>query len=81
MTLPSSAELRVRTARPDVVVGALSPEMSEKIPRTKVAVEERNGEVWVRIEAEDHTALRAALNSYIRWTNVAEEMAKEARKR
>lgn len=32
----------------------------------------------IRIEADDQNALRAALNSYIRWTNVAEETAREA---
>jgi tRNA threonylcarbamoyladenosine modification (KEOPS) complex Pcc1 subunit len=79
--LTSRAELTVRTDRPDVVAGALSPELAERIPRTKVAVERREGEVVISIEADDHAALRAALNSYIRWTNVAEETAKEAGRR
>jgi len=35
----------------------------------------------VKIEADDQNALRAALNSYIRWMNVAAETAKEAEKR
>ncbi len=81
MTLTSSAELVVRTKRPDVVAGALSPELTERIPRTNVTVEKRDEEVVIRIEAEDQNALRAALNSYIRWTNVAEETAEEARGR
>ena len=78
MTLTSRAELTVRTEKPDVIAGALSPELAERIPRTRVSVETREGEVSIRIEAEDQNALRAALNSYIRWTNVAEETAKEA---
>lgn len=78
MTLSSRAELVVRTDRPDVVAGALSPELTERIPRTNVAVERSDGAVVIRIEADDQNALRAALNSYIRWTNVAEETAKEA---
>ena len=78
MTLTSRAELTVRTDRPDVVAGALSPELTERIPRTSVSVERRDDAVMVRIEADDQNALRAALNSYIRWTNVAEETAKEA---
>jgi tRNA threonylcarbamoyladenosine modification (KEOPS) complex Pcc1 subunit len=79
--LPSRAELIVKTERPDVVAGALSPELAEHIPRTKISVESRAGEVAITIEADDQTALRAALNSYIRWTNVAEETAKEAGRR
>ena len=78
MTLTSRAELTVRTETPDVIAGALSPELAERIPRTKVSVERREGEVLIRIEADDQNSLRAALNSYIRWTNVAEETAKEA---
>jgi tRNA threonylcarbamoyladenosine modification (KEOPS) complex Pcc1 subunit len=81
MTVPSRAELRLRTESPDVVAGALSPEIAETIPRTRVQVEALEGEVVIRIEADDNSALRAALNSYIRWTNVAEETAREARGR
>lgn len=81
MTVPSRAELRLRTERPDVVAGALSPELAERIPRTRVQVERLEDEVVIRIEADDNNALRAALNSYIRWTNVAEETAREARGR
>jgi len=72
------AELRFATDHPDVVVKALSPEMSERIPRTKVEVLGGEREVVIRIDADDLTSLRAALNSYIRWAHVAEETAKEA---
>jgi len=78
MTLTCKAELEVQTDHPDVVVNALSPELNERIPRTKVEVSGAEGKVLIRIEADDQTALRAALNSYIRWTNVAEETAEEA---
>lgn len=80
MTLPSRAELRFRTERPDVVSGALSPELAERIPRTRVSVKSLEGEVVVEIEADDQNALRAALNSYIRWADVADRTAKEAGK-
>lgn len=80
MTLTSTAELTIRTEHAGIVAGALSPELSERIPRTKVSVEKREHEVLVCIEADDQTALRAALNSYIRWANVAEETAEEAKR-
>ena len=76
--MTSRAELTVRTPYSEVVQGSLSPELGEKIPRTRVEVERRENEIVIRIEADDQTALRAALNSYIRWMNVAEETAKEA---
>ena len=76
--MTSRAELILRTPYSKVIEGSLSPELGEKIPRTKISVETREQEIVVRIEADDHNALRAALNSYIRWMNVAEETAKEA---
>jgi KEOPS complex subunit Pcc1 len=78
MTLTSKAELTVRTEHAEVIAGSLSPELGEKIPRTSISVERRGKELVVKIEADDQNALRAALNSYIRWMNVAEETAKEA---
>ena len=75
--MTNRARLTFRTGHTDVVARALSPELAERIPRTKISVEEREGEVLIDIEAEDRTALRAALNSYIRWANVAEETAEE----
>ena len=76
--MTSRAELILRTPYSKVIEGSLSPELGEKIPRTKISVETHEQEIVVRIEADDHNALRAALNSYIRWMNVAEETAKEA---
>ncbi len=81
MTLTSRAELTIKTRFADVIAGSLSPELGEKIPRTSISVERRGDELAVKIEAEDQNALRAALNSYIRWMNVAEETAKEALRR
>jgi KEOPS complex subunit Pcc1 len=81
VTVTSTAELTVRTPYAHVIQGSLSPELGERIPRTIVRVEKREDEVVVKIEADDQNALRAALNSYIRWMNVAEETAKEAVRR
>jgi len=79
--LTSRAELTVKTPYSQVIQGSLSPELGERIPRTRIEVERREDEIMVKIEADDQNALRAALNSYIRWMNVAEETAKEAVRR
>jgi len=79
--MTSRAELSLETSHARIVSGALSPEITERIPRTKVMVESDDKHVLVKIEADDHNALRAALNSYIRWMSVAEETAKEALRR
>jgi len=78
--LTSRAELTIRTRNAGVVLGALSPEMSERVPRTTVEVVAGEGEVTIKVEAEDLASMRAALNSYIRWADVAEETAEEAKR-
>lgn len=80
MTLACRAELTFRTLNADAVAGSLSPETAERIPRTRIEVERGEGEVTIRVEAQDLASLRAALNSYIRWANVAEETAEEAKR-
>ena len=49
---------------------ALSPETQRTIPRTKVKVREKGGLLTIDIEAQDVNALRAAVNSYLRWVTV-----------
>lgn len=52
---------------------ALSVESNREIPRTKVEV--RGGDALeIKILAEDLHALRAALNSYMRWLKLAMEV-------
>jgi KEOPS complex subunit Pcc1 len=77
MTLTDRATITLRSDDAEVVRRALSPELAETIPRTRVSVSGSDREVVIEIEADDLASLRAALNSYIRWGNVAEETAKE----
>ena len=52
------------------VFKALSVESGREIPRTKVKIE--GGEsLKITIKADDVHALRAALNSYLRWLQLA----------
>lgn len=55
----------------DVVFKSLSPEMDRKIPRTKVNFKEDGGKIVIEIQAQDVSALRAAINSYMRWMKVS----------
>lgn len=58
------------------VYGAISPEAGREIPRTKVAAELDGCKMVLRLQATDLSALRAAVNSYLRWIKIAEEMNK-----
>ncbi|MCK4614577.1 MAG: hypothetical protein KAU14_07230, partial [Thermoplasmata archaeon] len=42
--------------------------------RTKIELEMRDNELFLVITAKDSTALRAGINSYLRWLNEALEV-------
>ena len=58
------------------VYGAISPEVGREIPRTKVTASLDGGRMVLRLQASDLSALRAAINSYLRWVKIAEDMNK-----
>lgn len=58
------------------VYGAISPEAGRQIPRTKVTANLDGNKMVLRLQATDLSALRAAINSYLRWVKIAEEMNK-----
>ena len=64
---------RARLVLPGVeeVYRALAVEAERSVPRTRGNVRYEREEIEVLVEAEDTTALRAALNSYLRWYDLA----------
>ena len=50
-----------------VVVGSLKLETGRAVPKTQVNIYETDVGAALEIEAETTNALRAALNSYLRW--------------
>ncbi len=60
-----------------VVASSLLPETDRKIPRTKVQVNENGNALSLVISAKDTSALRAAINSYLRWISVGIETYNE----
>lgn len=73
-----TATLRLSGAGAETLLRSISPEAGREIPRSRVRGQMEEGELVLRIEADDLAALRAALNSYIRWMIVAEDMSKMA---
>ena len=54
-----------------VVYDALSPEIKNRIPKTKVKVNLEKTVLKLEVEADDISSLRATSNSYLRWINTA----------
>jgi len=51
----------------EVILHALSPEASQKIPKSETELSVKGTTLTLRIGAEDLSSLRAACNSYLRW--------------
>lgn len=71
--LVESAEAEIRVEAPgevaDILLGALQPEAERpSSARSRVSMEAGGRWLTILISASDIAALRAALNSYLRWT-------------
>jgi KEOPS complex subunit Pcc1 len=60
-----------------VVRDALSPEAGRDVPKARVSVSGLGRRVLITIDADDTGALRAAVNSYLRWSEVAARVRQE----
>lgn len=69
------ATLSVRSPYASMVAQAIGPEAGREIPRTRAEVGRGEGSMTLVLDADDLSALRAALNSYIRWMSIAENMS------
>ncbi len=74
MSRMPKAILRFISPNAPVVSGSLAPEVGREIPRTRVSMETAPGQVTLRVEATDVSALRAAINSYLRWMKISEDV-------
>jgi len=54
-----------------IVVAALSPEITHKIPKSTVSFSVEDKKLTLTIETDDVSSLRAASNSYLRWIQTA----------
>ena len=72
----AEALFRFTTSHAAAIYAALSPELPDEVnPRsTTQCWLEGNDTLVLKVEADDTSSLRAALNMYLRLVNVADEM-------
>lgn len=58
---------------------ALDPEAGRDVPKARVTVAGGPQRVSITIDADDTSALRAAVNSYLRWADVAARVYREVK--
>jgi len=60
-----------------VVYQALRPETGRDVPKARVSMRSARNRLTLTIDADDTSALRAAVNSYLRWADVAARVRRE----
>jgi len=60
-----------------VVYEALRPEAGRDVPKARVSMRSARNRLTLTIDADDTSALRAAVNSYLRWADVAARVRRE----
>ena len=63
-----------------MVYEALRPETGRDVPKAHVSMVSRRNRLTLGIEADDTSALRAAVNSYLRWADVAVRVGREVKR-
>jgi KEOPS complex subunit Pcc1 len=56
------------------IMPVLSPEIGRELPRTESSISADGDEVTIKVVAKDASAMRAALNSYLGWIRITENM-------
>jgi len=59
----------------DIIASSLLPESKRNVPRTKVEIKNKKNKLVLSITADDVSALRAGINSYLRWIKTAVDMS------
>jgi KEOPS complex subunit Pcc1 len=77
MEMKKNARIRIELSSEKllrVLLKALLPETKKPTTsRSKVSVEGKGRKLTIRIEAKDTSALRATLNSYLRWVALVKD--------
>ena len=63
----------------EIIRRALEPEAGRDLPRAAVGISGSGSRLVLSIDAEDTAALRAAVNSYLRWADVAARVGRGVR--
>ena len=63
-----------------MVYEALRPETGRDVPKARVSMFARRNRLALGIAADDTSALRAAVNSYLRWADVAVRVGREVKR-
>jgi KEOPS complex subunit Pcc1 len=66
-----TAEIQIEHPKAEIIESTIRPESKEEFPRTSITVSRQDDKVTITIRSNDTNGLRAAINSYLRWMDMA----------
>ena len=73
------ATILLETRDSSLIHEALRPETGRDVPKARVTMRASPNRLTLTIDAEDTSALRAGVNSYLRWADVAARVRREVK--
>jgi tRNA threonylcarbamoyladenosine modification (KEOPS) complex Pcc1 subunit len=75
-----TANLTLRNVEGRTLQEAMGPELDSELSRAQVEMDRIKDGITLRFRAEDIIALRAAMNSYLRWLKLITDIDEELKK-
>jgi len=74
-----TASISLKDVDGQTIRKAISPELNIQFSRANVKINKHKNGIALEFKADDVTALRATMNSYLRWLKVITEINEELR--
>ncbi len=74
-----TASITLRNADNSIIYEAISPEMKSEFTRTRIDIKKMKDGMTLEFAADDVNALRAAMNSYLKWLTIIDDIREELR--
>jgi len=65
------AEITIEHPKAAIIESTVRPESKGEFPKTSIIVSRQDDKVTIAIDSSDINGLRAAINSYLRWMDMA----------
>lgn len=65
------AEITIEHPRAAIIESTVRPESRGEFPKTSIKISRQDDKLTITIDSSDVNGLRAAINSYLRWMDMA----------
>ncbi|PTD93836.1 hypothetical protein C9439_05495 [archaeon SCG-AAA382B04] len=74
-------DISIPTKKPEVIKKSLEPELkSSPTKKSEIKIEKQKNQIKLKIKSRELSSFRAAMNSWLRWIQVAQESSQIKKK-